>query len=105
MADSEWVAAYQRGDTYAQIAQRAGVDPTTVCAHVREFMPSRRTGPPRRRDITVEDVVTYRQAGWTYPAIAAALGCSQTLVQSRLAEAGMAPHPDRRPRTGRRKTG
>lgn len=97
-----WIAARRRGDTFRIIAARGGVDESTVrrACEARE-VPRRRTGPPRRDAITVTQVVGLREAGLSQRQIAGELRCSGQLVRSRLAEAGLAPPADLRPRKGK----
>ncbi len=81
---AEAIRLYESGKTTRAVAAEIGVDSTTVSRWVRHI--ARRTGPPRRPDVSDERLWRMRyEEKLTYDQIAAAVGMTRTPVRKRLA--------------------
>jgi DNA-binding CsgD family transcriptional regulator len=86
------VAEYRAGDTMTLLAERYGVHPMTVTAHLK------RAGldltPKRMSESEIDDAVQLYTAGWSLERIADRLGVTAMTVQRRLVARGL---PRRKP--------
>jgi hypothetical protein len=89
----ELVRRYRAGESCAAIAAATGSRPTTVQGRLkRAGVKLRPPGRPASRgliDVADADLVARYRAGETCPAIAAAIGMSESMVYDRLKRAGV----------------
>lgn len=83
---------YRRGATHRQLAARYGVDEATIRRHVAGLVESRRTGP-RRRPVTDEQIVSWRDSGLSWAQVAANAAMSPAGVRKRYAVATTGARP------------
>ena len=83
---------YGRGATLRALADKYGVNESTIRHHLRGVVETRRSGPPSA-PATDDEIVTLRDSGMSWQAVADQVGMSRTGVRIRYAQATEGARP------------
>lgn len=83
---------YERGSSFRVLATRYGTTERTIRRHIGSHVKARRTGPPKAPP-TDEEIIAFKDAGWSWQEVADQVGMSRTGVRARYIQATTGQRP------------